>query len=250
MKKPLLLLWIISLAATATGMPYAFELQKEVLAQIPFPLPVLVLITLAQTGLLLAVAVFAGGRLANSLGLEIFALLGNGAPADLKAKVKPILKLGILAGAITGIAIFAADFVFAKFLTPQLSVQTAHPAVYKTLLASFYGGIVEEVLMRLFMVTLLAWLMAKIFRPTKPAENKPIMWTAIILAAILFGLGHLPVTAALTAVTPAIIARAIILNGIGGLIFGWLYWKKGLECAIVAHFTTDIVLLTILPAIF
>jgi membrane protease YdiL (CAAX protease family) len=45
------------------------------------------------------------------------------------------------------------------------------------------------------------------------------------------------------------VLRAIVLNGIGGLVFGWLYWKKGLEYAIAAHFIADIVLLAILPAL-
>lgn len=75
------------------------------------------------------------------------------------------------------------------------------------------------------------------------------MWTAIVISTVLFGLGHLPVTAALTVITPLVVARAIVLNGIGGLVFGWLYWKKGLEYSIVAHFAADIVLLAVLPAL-
>ena len=35
-------------------------------------------------------------------------------------------------------------------------------------------------------------------------------------------------------------ARALLLNGIGGVTFGWLYWKQGLEAAMVAHFTANV----------
>ena len=42
--------------------------------------------------------------------------------------------------------------------------------------------------------------------------------------------------------TPLVITRAILLNGIGGVVFGWLYWKRGLEAAMIAHFSADIVL--------
>ena len=66
--------------------------------------------------------------------------------------------------------------------------------------------------------------------------------TANILAAVLFGLGHLPATATFLPLTPLVITRAILLNGIGGMIFGWLYWKRGLEAAMVSHFSADIVL--------
>ena len=54
-------------------------------------------------------------------------------------------------------------------------------------------------------------------------------------------------TAALTKITGFIVARAIILNGIAGIAFGWLYWRKGLESAMISHFSADIVLHVILP---
>jgi len=39
------------------------------------------------------------------------------------------------------------------------------------------------------------------------------------------------------------------LNGLGGLAFGWLYWKQGLESAMMAHFLADIVLHVITPLV-
>ena len=75
------------------------------------------------------------------------------------------------------------------------------------------------------------------------------MWLAIVLAAIIFGIGHLPAVLAITTPTTLLIARIIILNAIGGIIFGWLYWKKGLESAMISHFSADIVLHIIVPLI-
>ncbi len=43
------------------------------------------------------------------------------------------------------------------------------------------------------------------------------------------------------------VTRASVLNGIPGLAFGWLYWKRGLESAMVAHFSADILLHVIWP---
>jgi len=96
-------------------------------------------------------------------------------------------------------------------------------------------------------MTLLVWIFYKIKR-TK--DNKPTnlgIWLAIVITAVLFGIGHLPITATLTTITPLIVARSIVLNGIAGIIFGWLYWKKGLESAMVSHFSADILLHVILP---
>jgi membrane protease YdiL (CAAX protease family) len=85
-------------------------------------------------------------------------------------------------------------------------------------------------------MTLFVWLLSKL------KMKKSGVWIAIALSTLLFGLGHLPATAAFVTLTPLIIARAIVLNGIGGVVFGWLYWKKGLESAMIAHFSADIIL--------
>jgi membrane protease YdiL (CAAX protease family) len=36
---------------------------------------------------------------------------------------------------------------------------------------------------------------------------------------------------------------------IGGPVFGWLFWKRGLMTAMLAHFSADIVLQVGLPVI-
>ena len=38
------------------------------------------------------------------------------------------------------------------------------------------------------------------------------------------------------------VARTVLLNAVAGVVFGWLYWKRGLEMAMLAHFGGDLVL--------
>jgi len=60
--------------------------------------------------------------------------------------------------------------------------------------------------------------------------------------AILFALGHIPATRALAGnITPLLLARALVLNVPVGLICGWLFWRKGIEAAIIGHFVADLV---------
>jgi len=123
-----------------------------------------------------------------------------------------------------------------------LNLQTSQPAAWKGFLASFYGGIAEEIFLRLFVMSFLVWLGHFL---SKKADGKPtggVFWTANLLAAVLFGLGHLPATSLLIPITPLIIVRAILLNGLIGVVCGWLYWKHGLESAMIAHFSADLVL--------
>ncbi|MDB4228189.1 CPBP family glutamic-type intramembrane protease [Flavobacteriaceae bacterium] len=32
-------------------------------------------------------------------------------------------------------------------------------------------------------------------------------------------------------------------NSVGGIIFGWIYWKKGLESAMIAHIFAHILMI-------
>lgn len=42
---------------------------------------------------------------------------------------------------------------------------------------------------------------------------------------------------------PPLLIRGLLLNGVGGLVFGFAYWQVGLEAAMLAHLTADLVLL-------
>ena len=73
---------------------------------------------------------------------------------------------------------------------------------------------------------------------------------AILLAALLFGAGHLPAAfAAGLARGPLPITRIVVLNMLAGTVFGALFWKLGLEHAMVAHFCADLMLHAALPAL-
>ncbi len=246
MKNKFLSLWLAGLVGTAAVLPYAFTLQHDILSKTGQPLAVMVITSIVQTAVLLAIAIFLGLKLTTGLNLPIFAPFDANSAEN--GQLSRFLQLTISAGMIVAVLITLGDKIFGQFL-PQLVAVNGQVAIWKTLLAALYGGIVEEILMRLFVMSLLAWIIAKIFKVAEPAKNNLLMWAAIIISSVLFGLGHLPITAALTAITPLVVLRAIVLNGIGGLVFGWLFWKKGLIYGMAAHFTADIFLLAVLPAI-
>ncbi len=75
--------------------------------------------------------------------------------------------------------------------------ESINPPAWQGFLASFYGGINEEVLLRLFVMTLIGAIGAALFKKMDQKLPAGIFWVANILAAVLFGLGHLPTTAAI-----------------------------------------------------
>jgi membrane protease YdiL (CAAX protease family) len=243
MKKNFLILWLAGVISTVIALPYIFALQSSVLAASPLPLWQIAVISVAQASLLLAVAVFFGLKLAKAIDLPALAFLESGVMT--KDRLISIAKLAVPLGIAVAVVIKLADVFFLKHI-PQLAIAAKEIAIWKTVLVAPYGGVVEELLMRLFLVSLFAWLLAKAFRVAKPTGHVVIMWTAITITAVIFGLGHLPATATIVPLTTLVIVRAILLNGIGGLVFGWLYWKKGLDYAMVSHFTADIFIHTII----
>jgi membrane protease YdiL (CAAX protease family) len=246
------ILWIAVILGLIAIIPYSLALQSGMLhdLELPLPLPALIAVQIVQSALIFGVVTAAGLFFASRIGLgtPILEAWVRGEP--IAGKVRAILPLSILIGVVASVLIIGLELAFfqpallreAGASANALDLQTSPPAAWQGFLASFYGGIVEEVLLRLFVMSLFVWLGSFI---SKTAEGKPtsvVFWTANILAAILFGLGHLPATATMIPLTPLVITRAIVLNGLAGVGFGWLYWKRGLESAMVAHFSADIVL--------
>lgn len=118
------------------------------------------------------------------------------------------------------------------------------------LLAAFSAGITEETLLRLFGLSLLAWLGGLLFQESDGRPKPAVLWTANILFALAFGAGHLPAAEAMGwPINTLIVTRTLILNGLAGLVLGWLFWTFGLETAMLAHFLGDVVLYALLPII-
>jgi membrane protease YdiL (CAAX protease family) len=243
-RKLYLILLIASILSVLAILPFALTIQADLLKDLPIPLSLALLASVIQSSILFAILIFVGLKLSKKVGLGIPVLESYATGKKTKVNLKSLSKFSILLGVIVGVSIILVDLLFIK--AGVSLVGAVSPPIWQGFLASFYGGIGEEILLRLFFMTLIVWIFSK-FTKSKVIENNFIMWSSIIVAAIIFGLGHLPATAAMTALTPLVILRAVILNGIGGVVFGWLYWKKGLESAIIAHFSTDIVLHVLFP---
>lgn len=249
--KLFIILLIACIFGTIAVLPYSITLQGGLLQNLPVPLYVLLAAQLIQSIVLFGVAIFIGLNLSKKVGLGLPILEEWIEGKEVKSYLKSILGISIGLGILASILIIGLDYLFSstgiKINVAQASEIT--PPAWQGFLASFYGGINEEILLRLFIMTFIAWIFFKI---KKTEEGKPTnagMWLAIIIAAVIFGIGHLPTLLAITTPTPLLIIRVIILNTVGGIIFGWLYWKKGLESAMISHFSADIVLHVILPLI-
>lgn len=238
LKKPLLfslvLIPIAAVAAIFTVM-YQFELYdpailEEAIAQVG-SLEVIMAISVVQVVMYAVICGFAGYLLAEKLGLMRSFKLEKG-------NLITTLIISLVCGVL-----FSLDYwTFGKAI-PQVAESYAATLTYENVIASvLYGGIIEEVMMRLFLMSLIAFLIWKLF--FRKQENVPTkaLIAANIIAALLFAAGHLPATImAFGGVTPLILFRCFLLNGGFGLVFGHLYRKYGIQYAMVAHMGCHII---------
>ncbi len=148
-------------------------------------------------------------------------------------------------GLLVGLFLWMLRIVSAQFLPPELP-ELGHRGVIGGLLVSISAAVGEEVWLRLGVMTILAWL---ILRVQGQSELRPkVAWSAIVIAALIFGVIHLPQLAAAGAATAIGITATMLGNMLVGIVCGWLFWQRGLIAAIVAHFSIDLVL-HVLPAL-
>lgn len=133
-------------------LPYTLALYPARAAQLPLPSGVLALASAGQSFVLLLALCWLDSPLARALVER--------RPVP---RVARTLLVARVAGLLTGGGLLALDLLFAPLLPP--TAQGTLPAVvlWKGLLVSFYGGITEELLLRLFLMTLVAWLIGRIF---------------------------------------------------------------------------------------
>jgi Type II CAAX prenyl endopeptidase Rce1-like len=232
------ILFTVSVLGTAAVIPYSLRLAQN--KPLKFSKPVLLFLTMLQSAVLFAVTVGLGLVAARAAGLGApyleAVLMGSAAPQPTGLIIA--LALGVVAGAV----LLVADLFFVPYWPSRLRDTALKTTLLEKFLASFYGGINEELLVRLFGLSALMWLLSFVWHTTTGAPTTTVFWIANVIMTILFGIGHLPALKGLLGRIPLLmIVRSLLLNAPVGLLCGWLFWTYGIEAAIVAHFSTDIV---------
>jgi hypothetical protein len=236
--------WIVLALGSGLGLLSLLLLPIEQLAPVKTNIPPLALRALAviQPLLLTVMALWAGNRLAPRLGLGtplIDAVLTGGRPG-------PVLRRQLPAAITAGVGVGLLLIGWSRWLWPHLATDSdvaQRLAGFTMPLATrlLYGGIVEEVLTRWGLMTALVyglWRLSGRHAPPRPGHFR----AGILLAALLFGAGHLPLLFALNPHPPSWAVPAVIIgNALPGMVFGWLFWRRGLEAAILAHALAHVV---------
>lgn len=228
------MLGLLSALSVALLFPYIAALIPKI-SETKIPIWALIPIQAIQGGVELGVLAWVGLRLGSSLGLDapyLRALLDR-TPRPTAHHFLRAAAIGLVGGATTAVL---DAFVFMPMQPEAIRKAGESVARWKGLLASFYGGIGEEVLTRLFLMTLIVWIGSKLSRSPR------IFVVAAFVAALVFAAGHLPAAAQLAPLDAIVVTRVLVLNTGLGFVFGLIFWRWGLEHAMLAHFAADLVL--------
>jgi membrane protease YdiL (CAAX protease family) len=198
-----------------------------------------------------------------ALGLRAAAPFGRGAPiletlgsAGKLPPPSPLRRLGValLAGVVMGGILLAALMLLASvepLLKARLAARADQPSWMPWVLAT-EASILEEIVFRLFLLSGVVWLATRLFGKKREMKKKQqeapqdapptVVWVAIGISALAFGLIHLPSWMAVVNPTPFLVAAVLALNGVAGVALGQVYWRWGIEAAILCHFAGDMML--------
>lgn len=202
------------------------------------------LITLANTAIVLAALIGVGAIAAREVGLHSL----------IARRVHPRhLPSGhafhwVQAAVLLGVAAFLAQWLFDRWFwqsLPQPRIQLLHEAVETSgtgqLMGALLHAINEELMLRWGLMSGLLWVLALLFRRSPGRPGAAFAWTAIVGASLLSLAGQLPSLLHVMASDPAgvLLARAAVASAATGIAYGWLFWKHGLEAAMLAHVTAQ-----------
>ena len=244
-------LWLAGMAGVLSVLLIDFSalianLRLPAGTEIPPMTPAFKLLSLVQPAVLLSLAVLIGAGLAPKVGLSspvAEAMAGGGV---LSSALRPLVFPGIFGGLAGGAAVVATAWLSKPFLSAEAVARIAElgnllPISTRLL----YGGITEELLLRWGLMTLLVWALWRLFQRGHDKPKPACFLGAILISSVVFGVGHLPIALLLLPeATVALASYVIVANSMFGLIAGYLYWKKGLESAMIAHMVTHVVMLT------
>jgi membrane protease YdiL (CAAX protease family) len=173
--------------------------------------------------------------------------LGLGTPLNLAAfspEARSRLGRGWWTAPVLGVAmallVVGVDVVFFRGVTIQdLPDLGSHPSLGARVLIAIFGTLFEELMFRVLLGTLAAWLVYAALSRFLDQPRTHAQWAGIVVGAMAGGVLH----------SGSGLAHVVALNVATNAVYGWLYWRRGLEMAVLTHMVVTACLFIGVPAL-
>ena len=221
---PIRSFFFVWIAAVINSVFYVPAIPRLIPANVHlrFSMNVFILISILQ--FIISSAIFAalGAYLAPRIGFRAyFAAVQREKKSDLWVVLKHQFSYGAPIGVVGAII---AYLIAPEFITYLNNI----PLLPRLVL----GGLTEEVIIRWGLMTILVWILWRVFQKGNGIPHDLLVYIGILLSQTLFAFGHYGV---LKMAGVENLYWAVFTIFLVSLPWGWLFWKRGLESAIIAH---------------
>ena len=175
-------------------------------------------------------------------GLFLWRKLGYPDIMDATVNQQQRFVLPGLLGAFCGFGLIVIDLVFSRWSPVG---RLPHPAFPFSLVASATAGIGEEIVFRLFFISLWVWLVSRVLLRGK--WQGAVFVAVAVFSAVTFAIGHLPSLMFLYGwqnlfdVPVILLVQLLLANGVIAIVAAFNMRKYGFLAAVGIHFWADIV---------
>ncbi len=213
-------------------LPFALKIiPAKVLLK--YSINTIIVVSIVQSLIFIFICAAIGATLAQRIGFRTIIDEIASTRKDLWIILKRQFIYGVPIGMIGALVAYlvAPDFITYLKSFPQLM--------------RLFGGLYEEIIMRWGIMTLIVWIIWRTIQKGKGIPQKLLLWSGIILSQILFASGHILNLIKFGIANPF---WSVVTIFIVSFPWGWLYWKRGIESAIIAHvsFHAFVILLVVI----
>jgi hypothetical protein len=193
------ILWLAGLAGVISFLLIDLNALIAILpippgTEMPLSIPALKLLTVIQQAIILAVAVLVGVVLASKVGLSSPVAESAASGGNSISAFKPQIIPGIVGGLTGGVSLVLIAAALKPFLSPEVLARLGeYGKILPLPVRLLYGGIIEELLLRWGLMTLLVWAAWRLFQKGQGRPKPAFFVGAILISSLLFAIGHLPV---------------------------------------------------------
>jgi CAAX prenyl protease-like protein len=148
------------------------------------------------------------------------------------------LALGLLVGLLALGVIRLAIEPIIPAAGARIAAAGALP-IWRRLAIIYVAAVGEELVFRLLLLSVAAGLMMRLLRRNVGATDRGVMFGSVALSALGFAAVHLPAWSNVGPLSIGLVLMVIMLNGLGGVVFGYLFVTRGIVAAMVAHAGAD-----------
>ena len=120
----------------------------------------------------------------------------------------------------------------------RIAAMSAMP-LWRRFVIIYVAAVGEELFFRLILLSLVAGVTMRVLGPAVTRPSPGVVWVANGVSALAFAAAHLHAWSAAGPMGLGLALMVLLLNGIGGVLFGYLFATRGIMAAIWAHAGAD-----------